>query len=62
MTEGILKKKTAERKMIPSVALVQGATAERRTAIAEIKTVIIPLIIRADSSGSLDGIHHELKR
>jgi translation initiation factor IF-2 len=28
----------------------------------EIKTIIIPLIIRADSSGSLDGIHHELNK
>ena len=61
VTEGILKKKTAERKMIPSVSLVQGATSDT-DGVAEIKTVIIPLIIRADSSGSLDGIHHELNK
>ncbi len=30
--------------------------------IEEIKTVVIPLIVRADSSGSLDGIHHELQK
>ena len=28
----------------------------------EIRTIVIPLIIRADSSGSLDGIHHELNK
>ena len=30
--------------------------------VEQVKTIIIPLIIRADSSGSLDGIHHELEK
>jgi len=37
-------------------------TGDAATAGEEIKTVVIPLIIKADSSGSLDGIHHELNK
>jgi len=62
VTEGILKKKAAERKKTPAVTLVQGTVSDKSDGVAEIKTVLIPLIVRADSSGSLDGIHHELEK
>jgi len=61
--EGIQKKKTANQKVNtavpPSQKKVTTAGAEP---VAEIKTLVIPLVIRADSSGSLDGIHHELAK
>jgi translation initiation factor IF-2 len=60
--EGVLKKKASERKNTPAVTLVQSTSLDSQGGAVEIKTVVIPLIIRADSSGSLDGIHHELKK
>jgi translation initiation factor IF-2 len=61
--EGILKIKAAEQKNTPAVTLVQDPIPDKnQDAIPEIKTIVIPLIIRADSSGSLDGIHHELNK
>jgi translation initiation factor IF-2 len=61
--EEILKMKAAERKKTPATTLVKDPILDKnQEAVPEIKTVIIPLIIRADSSGSLDGIHHELNK
>jgi len=47
--------------MSKSYSVVVGG-ADKNKIVEEIKTIVIPLIIRADSSGSLDGIHHELEK
>ena len=46
---------------LKSASVVVGG-ADQELVTEQIKTIVIPLIIRADSSGSLDGIHHELNK
>ncbi|MDR3557957.1 MAG: translation initiation factor IF-2 [Candidatus Pacebacteria bacterium] len=60
---GILKQKAADQKKAAAVTKpADSAGMDENGDAVEIKTVTIPLIIRADSSGSLDGIHHELNK
>jgi len=62
-SEGILKKRAAENKNTIAISKpAESAGMDKNGDAVEIKTVTIPLIIRADSSGSLDGIHHELNK
>lgn len=76
VSEGILKKKAAGLKKGPTPTPVKApvslsaqtnpsqknAAGPDAQAVPEIKTLVIPLIIRADSSGSLEGIHRELAK
>jgi translation initiation factor IF-2 len=61
--KNVEKGKSTEKNKAPATAKsADSAGMDINGDAVEIKDIVIPLIIRADSSGSLDGIHHELQK